>query len=81
MGAGNRTLSKIVSSYTLKRDQRVGGLRRGRDMEEIEIGVAEKEREAKQEVMIERITGMMTGVGSPAKMGKEINPPPPKLGL
>ena len=76
MGAGNRTLSKIVSSYTLKRDQRVGGLRKGRDVEEIETRVAEKEKEAKQEAMIGRTAGVMTGVGSPARMGKETSPPP-----
>ena len=45
-------------------------------MEEIEIGVAEKEKEAKQEAMIGRTAGVMTGVGSPARMGKETNPPP-----
>ena len=62
MGAANRTLSKIVSSYTQRSDQRVGRLRRGRDMEEIEIGVAEIEGEAKPEVMIERMTYKETGV-------------------
>ena len=73
-GAGNRTPKKIVMSYTQRNAQKVGKLQRGRDMEEIEIRVIEKEGEAKPEVVIERIAEVMIGVGSPVKMGKEINP-------